>query len=685
VVWNDGTTQVSPGAVPGPVNLSQTVFPTNSFGANSPQDNVYYVTNVSNGDGCVGNQAGDISGTNIATVNPRPTAVLTPFITTNCNDGTSFTLTNTLTGIGPWTLWWNDGTRQTNSTTGPGPVVFTRQVFPTNSVAANAARTNVYYLTNLANADGCIGSQAGDLAGTNFIIVNPRPTATLLSFQPFGCNNGSSYTLTNRLTGIGPWTITWNDGTIQTNPVTTPGPVNFTRTVIPTNTTAYYVTSVMNGDGCTNMQPGEITGTNTVTIEPNLVVVTPPQDTNACAGGDASFSVVATGANVHYQWWFGGNPIPGETHSVLLLTTLHPSDAAHPYHIVLTSDCGSTTNTATLNLSVPMTLNSGLSNVAACVSGNATFTIDISGTVTNYQWYKGGAPISTSTSNELDLVNLTAGDAATYSVVAKGGCSGSTTISNFAKLTVNPVPGAPVPGSDFTNCVGVTNPALTVTVPAGVNVDWFTNATGGSVLPNGSATNSYTPTNAAVGTYTYYAEAYYVTNSSCPSTNRTAVTLVITNCPLSIVRNGTQIVLSWFGNLQLQTAYHLTNAPGTNTWTNLLNGTSGTVNYYTNQLDQPQQFFRLHAPGTLSSATLSLRKLGELVLIESLGEDPREWSSTAPSPDILVIDFARAPRFSAIGGPAPNASPSFGEPTWPPSTKFNSPDSSATSPGTRLP
>jgi hypothetical protein len=331
-----------------------------------------------------------------------------------------------------------------------------------------------------------------------------------------------------------------------------------------------------------------------------------------------------------------------------------------------------------------MTLNSGLSNVAGCVGGNAAFTIDISGTVTNYQWYKAGAPLSTSTSNELDLVNLTAGDAATYSVVAKGGCTGTTTISNFAKLTVSPVPPAPVSSGDFTNCVGVTNPALTVTVPSGVTVDWFTNASGGTVLAHGSATNSYTPTNTAVGTYIYYAETYYVTNSSCPSTNRTAVTLVITNCPLSIVRNGTQIVLSWFGNLELQSTYSLTNPPATNVWTTLTNGLPGTVNYYTNQLNQAQQFFRLHVPGSLSSATLLIRKLGGLLVIESLGEDPLEWSSTAPAPDILVIDLARAPHFSAMASPGHNSSP-LGEPSWPPSTRFNSPDSSATSPGTRLP
>src|SRR5207302_3933642 len=131
-----------------------------------------------------------------------------------------------------------------------------------------------------------------------------------------------------------------------------------------------------------------------------------------------------------------------------------------------------------------------------------------------------------------------------YHVVVSSSCGGP--LTNSANLTVNPVPLPPTTAGDYTNCVGITNPALSVTVPSGVFVDWFTNATGGSALPNGTSTNSYTPTNTAVGSYTYYAEAYYLTNNTCPSTNRTAVTLVFTNCPLSIVSSGTPSVISRF-------------------------------------------------------------------------------------------------------------------------------------------
>jgi hypothetical protein len=46
--------------------------------------------------------------------------------------------------------------------------------------------------------------------------VNPRPTAALVSFNMSICNIGTNYVMTNLLTGIGPWTVYWNDGYVQT-------------------------------------------------------------------------------------------------------------------------------------------------------------------------------------------------------------------------------------------------------------------------------------------------------------------------------------------------------------------------------------------------------------------------------------------------------------------------------------
>ncbi|WP_452599688.1 Ig-like domain-containing protein, partial [Pontimicrobium sp. MEBiC01747] len=57
-------------------------------------------------------------------------------------------------------------------------------------------------------------------------------------------------------------------------------------------------------------------------------------------------------------------------------------------------------------------------------------------------------------------------------------------------------------------CFGATTPALSVVLPGppalGDAVNWYTNATGGTALASGL---NYTPTDTAIGVYTYYAEA----------------------------------------------------------------------------------------------------------------------------------------------------------------------------------
>ena len=143
----------------------------------------------------------------ILTVNPRPKSQMPDFSTANCNIGQAYTITNTLTGLGPWTVFWNDGTSQTTNKVGTGPVTIYYTVYPTNSVGANMASNNVYYVTAVSNADTCIGNQPGDITGTYTVTINPRPTATLQPFNATNCNDGTSFTLTNVLTGIGPWTV----------------------------------------------------------------------------------------------------------------------------------------------------------------------------------------------------------------------------------------------------------------------------------------------------------------------------------------------------------------------------------------------------------------------------------------------------------------------------------------------
>ena len=83
---------------------------------------------------------------------------------------------------------------------------------------------------------------------------------------------------------------------------------------------------------------------------------------------------------------------------------------------------------------------------------------------------------------------------------------------------------APISGGDQTICEGEVIPALTVTVPDGVMVDWFDSAIDGNLIQTG--TTSFTPAEAG----TYFAQAR-VTVNDCESTTRTGVSLIINETP----------------------------------------------------------------------------------------------------------------------------------------------------------
>ena len=70
-----------------------------------------------------------------------------------------------------------------------------------------------------------------------------------------------------------------------------------------------------------------------------------PVNATACLGGNASFSVTASGSNLSYQWNFDGSPISGATSAALNITDVQASDLGN-YTVDVTASCGSATSTA---------------------------------------------------------------------------------------------------------------------------------------------------------------------------------------------------------------------------------------------------------------------------------------------------------------------------------------------------
>ena len=263
----------------------------------------------------------DLVGTNSITVNPRPNSTLLPLNTTNCNYGISYTLTNILTGIGPWTLIWSSNTvsvtQYVSNVSGPYTNTFT--VVPTNALP-NSAYTNIYYIYSISNDDSCFGNQPGDILGTNTVVINPRPTATLVSANTTNCNYGLSYTIQANLTGLTNWNVTWWDGAVS-NYTSIAGTVGLAvRVVYPTNALPnlptnyqYWIAGVTNvngcfscGGGCTNWA-GDLHGTNTVTVNPRpTATLVSMNATNCNYGLPYMIQANLTGlTNWNVTWWDG--------------------------------------------------------------------------------------------------------------------------------------------------------------------------------------------------------------------------------------------------------------------------------------------------------------------------------------------------------------------------------------------
>jgi len=495
------------------------VHPTNSFGANVASNNVYYVTNVVNADTCIGNLPGDITGVVTNTVNPRPTASLLSFNTTDCNSGTNnYTLTTGLTGIGPWTVVWNDGFSQT---TNVSPLI--RTVHPTNSFGANVATTNVYYITGVSNADTCIGNLPGDITGTNKVIINPIPTATLsitnmdfaafsstgtnmlLSVDLIGTNidvrtafnystvtnqvlkhghpNNPAFWTTNQitnivsltnitlyvtnhvvLTGIKPWTNTWSDGHTTTNKVYTTLDTNYVwKEVIsqktPGTNFTFTVTALSDGTGCT-AGPNELMGGFNVTVNGRLsaLVVNSLNDP----------STICNGEGTQIEVNLGGVPP----------WTIYWSDG------------------------------------------------EISSNVTTTPFYRLVSPVdifpNTPTNYSYWVTNLY--DA--YTNTADYGIDPTNALFGVATVTVYPIPAvAPTSPVSQTNCVGLPNPPLFVTVLTNDTADWY-DFTGTNLVAGG--TTNYIPTDTTPGVHRYFVTEV---NAGDCGTNQTEVDLVLNAIP----------------------------------------------------------------------------------------------------------------------------------------------------------
>ncbi len=543
-------------------------FPTNNpnlRGANAVSNIVFYAVERDLRTG--------FSSTNRTAVTlqitPRPSATLVTPNTAVCNVGLSYALTNVLTGIGPWTVVWNDGTIQTAPQTGPGPVNLTRTVVPTNSFAS-VASNNVYYVTIVTNADMCQGNVAGDILGTNIITVNPLPTVTL--------------------------TITTNDFALSTNGVAT----GLLESVGQLSGTSYKLIA-----GFQYLQNGnpKAIGNQTLSVTNHLTFTGIGPWTVVVSDGKAAF-VTNFPANGAFIWKeiISTNFNTNFTFSVTSLTDSN------------TGCSGSETNVYSVGVFGAPT--AAVIHSANTVCGSGSDSVSISATLggfgpwTNIVWSDGFTnDLVTSSSFNRSITAPTNNSFAqiqtNYSIVGLTDVNGTTTISsnNFSGATtliVDPFPtNAPTVMVDTNYTCPEVSVLLSVSVPANFTADWY--ADSGLTTNLAMGTTNYTASiTDEPGTNDYYVTMRYndaFSLANCSPEVAAEVYLIsqpCTNDVSSITFTNSSVIVSWYGNYVLQGTTNL--IPPT-VWFNLSTGELG-PNFLTNSVlnGAPYEFFRLYAP-----------------------------------------------------------------------------------------
>jgi len=187
--------------------------------------------------------------------------------------------------------------------------------------------------------------------------------------------------------------------------------------------------------------------TATGSVDAPFMVSDPPVQTPAgTVYSTTSFTLSADigGAlPMTFQWQHEGTNLPGATSWSYTKANATLSDAGN-YVLWATNSFGFTNSqivTVTVNSAIPATVLTDPQSRSVFAGGSATFSVVADGTAPfTYQWKKGGANLQNQTNQTLTLSNVSAADAATYTVGVTNVAGGA--VSAGAVLTVvTPTPG----------------------------------------------------------------------------------------------------------------------------------------------------------------------------------------------------------------------------------------------------
>lgn len=373
-------------------------------------------------------------------VNTAPMLITQPAPQTICaGTGASFTVNASGTGL---TYQWRRGTLNL-SNAGTFSGVTTPTLAISSVVPADAATDY-----NVVISGSCTPPA---VSNNVTLVVNSAPVIVSVSANQTVCA-GSSVSFTVNSTGTGLF-YQWRRGIVNlANTGNITGANSATLTLNPVNSTdAATDYNVVVSGSCT---PAAASANVGLTVNDLPAFLTAPVNQTVCNGGTVTFSSVAVGSGISYQWFRGttaltdGGNLSGTTTNSLTINPATMADAATDYYLAVTGICAPDARSADVSLTienVPFFITQPKDTIT-CIGCSVAFSVTATGDGLSYQWRRGttdlvdGGHISGANTNTLVLnpANLSDNDF-NYNVVVSGNCGIDIRSDNASLLVCIPI------------------------------------------------------------------------------------------------------------------------------------------------------------------------------------------------------------------------------------------------------
>ncbi len=358
----------------------------------------------------------------------------------------------------------------------------------------------------------------------------------------------------------------------------------------------------------------------------NAAITTQPANSNACVGGDASFTVTATGTSIAYQWQVstdGGtnwNNVPSATSATLSLTGITAGMNNNRYRVIVSNTCPSTVTSAAAILSVvsPTTITAQPAPLTVCAGDNASFSVTATGTNVTYQWQvstNGGTNWNNIPSATTATLNLGAATAAMnnnrYRVLLSD-CNPAGLTSTAVTLTVNSAAAITTqPVATTAVCTGANATFTVVATGTGITYQWQVSTDGGANWTNIAGANAASYQLSAATAADNGKQFRVIISGTCvPATVTSSVSTLVVNNSINISQQPQNVTLC----AGLDASFSVTasgsglsyqwqvSTDGTN-YTNINGATAATLTLTAVQPSQNNNRYRVVLTGSCASIT----------------------------------------------------------------------------------